>query len=293
IIYITLFTIVKISDAWIMRYTILSISCRQGPLPSASHTLAFGGFPVLDLALIRVAARKSKSYCKFERLHPCIACGILVAILIVEVLSVTQILTCLTPDYIMQASDRRLTRTTNRRVEVFEDHSNKALIYRNHFAFAYTGRARLVLTSAIDWAAQRLSESKNLDGAISHLKDRATDLMNNFYSSHRPYEKMLAFVGAGFAEVQVNGRWNLRPTYIVISNFREQNGTWLEKPRKEFSIAVEPLAERRAFELLVAGQQLTRERREKLNKIIMRCLRHKEGPETIGRFLAREIQATA
>lgn len=70
------------------------------------------------------------------------------------------ILTCLTKDFVMQASDRRLTETTVEKVVKFKDQNNKALIYRNHFAFAITGMARLVDTPTIDWAAQRLSEKK-------------------------------------------------------------------------------------------------------------------------------------
>ena len=45
------------------------------------------------------------------------------------------------------------------------------------------------------------------------------------------------------------------------------------------------------FSLHIAGQNLPAKRKEELSNIIKRCLRHKMGPETIGRFLAREVQA--
>src|SRR5690349_3601688 len=133
----------------------------------------------------------------------------------------TLILTCLTKDFILQASDRRLTREVNRKVEVAEDQSNKALIYGNHFTFAYTGRAKLrdasADISAIDWAAHRISERPNLNDAVYHLRDRITDLINNYYSNSSV--KSLAFVGAGFAEIQgSNNRSRLQPIYIAISN---------------------------------------------------------------------------
>lgn len=72
----------------------------------------------------------------------------------------TMILTCLTKEFVVQASDRRLTETNGKKMVTFKDQNNKALIYRNHFAFAIAGMARLVDTPTIDWAAQRLSEKK-------------------------------------------------------------------------------------------------------------------------------------
>src|SRR2546423_1303587 len=95
----------------------------------------------------------------------------------------TMILTCLTKDYVVQASDRRISYLDGKTPS--EDQSNKALVYGNHFVFAYTGKARLVSTSTIEWAAERLSERENLNDAIYHLRDRATSLMQNFYSGRR------------------------------------------------------------------------------------------------------------
>src|SRR6266699_5067855 len=122
----------------------------------------------------------------------------------------TMILTCLAKDYIVQASDRRLTEVVGKKVRVVEDHSNKALIYSNCFAFAYTGLAKLPSKSAIDWAAQQLSEKENLGDAVLHLGNQASDLMNskligNFYSRFPAHVKRLAFVGAGFANIEENG----------------------------------------------------------------------------------------
>src|SRR5258708_20920089 len=146
----------------------------------------------------------------------------------------TMILTCLANDYIVQASDRRLTEGVGKKVRVVENHSNKALIYSNHFVFAYTGLARLSFKSAIDWAAQQLSEKENLEDAIKHLGNRASDLMNsnhflNLYSRSPAHVKRLAFVGSGFADViEEGGMKNRRPLHIVISNFRGEDDTWLD-----------------------------------------------------------------
>src|SRR5712691_4743514 len=118
-------------------------------------------------------------------------------------LNMTMILTCLTKDFIVQASDRRLSIVDGNNVRPREDHSNKALIYSNCFVFAYTGLAKLdsQSASAIDWAAQQLSEKENIGESVLHLGNRASDLMNSSYSHLSADKKRLTFVGAGFANV--------------------------------------------------------------------------------------------
>jgi hypothetical protein len=216
-----------------------------------------------------------------------------------EILNMTMILTCLTKDYVVQASDRRLTRAIGRKVEVIEDHSNKALIYSNHFTFAYTGLAKLPLKSAIDWAAQALSERENLGDAIWHLGNRASDLMissliRNFYLRSPTHIKRLAFVGAGFADIEEDGRRKPISLRIVISNFFSgQDCTWLTQPRDVFEITYTPLPEDLDFELFVAGAHIPQNRQNQLNRILTRCIRNKVKPEIIGRLLTREIQMIA
>lgn len=201
----------------------------------------------------------------------------------------TIVLTCLTKDFVVQASDRRFSYPD--RSKPPEDYNNKALIYSNHFVFAFTGMAKLKGKSAIEWAGEQLSEKENIRDCVIHLGNQASDLMNNYYSSYRQTEKRLAFVGAGFVNVEENGRQNRKPLRIVISNFRGENDTYMTQARKEFIVYFDWLPERCNFGLFDEGQRLSDERKDKLNKIITWCLRHKEGPETIGRFLVREIQA--
>lgn len=211
----------------------------------------------------------------------------------------TLILTCLTKDFVVQASDRRLTATIDNRVEVIEDQSNKALVYSNHFAFAYTGLAKLPDISAIDWAAQQLSEKANLGDAVLHLGNRASDLMNsdpirNYYSRFPARVKRLAFVGAGFAQREINGKQHLVPLRIVVSNFfRSKDEAWVALPYRIFSVFYNWFPERQRFKLFVAGIHLSKERMDGLNNRIKWCLRHKEGPEMIGRLLSGEIQEVA
>ena len=212
----------------------------------------------------------------------------------------TMILTCLAKNFIVQASDRRLTRRKGKTIEVTDEHSNKALVYSNHFAFAYTGLAELDdrYPSAIDWAAQQLSEKENLKDAVIHLGCQAAKLMNsdrirNMYSGAPESIKGLAFVGAGFATVvHEDGRKSRWPLRIVVSNFFK-DGTWLPQPLSEFVMHFHRLPENCDFELFVAGQSLPGNRKTRLTNLLARCFQGKVSPETIGRLLTREIQATA
>src|SRR6266849_6878783 len=116
----------------------------------------------------------------------------------------------------------------------------------------------------------------------------------NLYSRSPAHVKRLAFVGAGFADVVSEGGSSARrPLRIVISNFRGEDGTWLEQPRNVFRVDCHLLSENRDFELFVEGQQLTKDRQTQFIDILKRWFKRKVGPETMGRLLTREIQATA
>ena len=62
------------------------------------------------------------------------------------------ILSCATPDYVFQVSDRRL-RSLNgpRAVQVMDGDRNKVVLVDGHFAFGYTGLAELGSVRTSDW----------------------------------------------------------------------------------------------------------------------------------------------
>jgi hypothetical protein len=209
----------------------------------------------------------------------------------------TMILTYLTKDYVVQASDRRLTYPSGQKKE----QSNKALIYRNRFAFAYTGLAefpirvngKLSLHSTIEWAADRLSEGKDLDDGVEQLRSQLSSLMNtNQVRKIPPERRRLAFVGAGFEEVEEAGQMVRKPRRIVISNFLENDGTMLSYPRDMFTIDSYWPEDDRYISLCISGQQLSDQRRIELTKILKLCVQH-EGPETVGHVLSSEIKAVS
>jgi hypothetical protein len=213
----------------------------------------------------------------------------------------TMILTCLTKDFIVQTSDRRISDIIDYKVQWYDDQSNKALVYKNQFVFSYTGQAKIPIRingqytyiSTIDWAAEQLSMGKNLDDAVNNLIYRATELMNSNQVRKLPgYKRRIAFVGAGFDEVERGSkriRWPLR---IMIENCLEDDGTLLDQPHDEFRVHYDPLKNCDAA-LYIAGQRFDKKKEFEFARLLRRFVQHNAKPEKIGVLLTSKIQETA
>ena len=212
----------------------------------------------------------------------------------------TMILTCLTKDFIVQASDRRLTYRWRRKTTHKEDDRNKALIYDNHTVFAYTGLATLSNHMfAIDWAANLLAQPPTFQDAMVYLCEFATRLMETRpFSGYPDDQRRLGFVGAGFINWVEAGQTVRRPAYFIISNFMNQEGETQPPPYNTFrAYYFLPLPyDEPTFKLFRAGQLLEENGENQLNRTLRRCFQKRQGrvrPETIGRLLTHAIQETA
>ena len=212
----------------------------------------------------------------------------------------TMILTCLTKDFIVQASDRRLTSRRGRKIIHKEDDRNKALIYDNHTVFAYTGLATLSNQKfAIDWAAELLATPPTLQDAMVYLCESATRLMETQpFSGYSDDQRRLGFVGAGFINWVEATKTVRRPAYFIISNFMNHEGEPQPPPYNKFRAYFNlPLPyDEPTFKLFRAGQPLEEDGEKELNRTLRRCFQKRQGrvrPETIGRLLTRAIQETA
>ena len=212
----------------------------------------------------------------------------------------TMILTCLTKDFIVQASDRRLTYWRKGKFIYAEDDRNKALIYENHTVFAYTGLAILENQQfAIDWAAEHLAQLTSLRDAIGYLCESAARLMETLpFSSYSDDQRRLAFIGAGFINCVEATRTTRRPGYLIISNFMNREGETQPPPYNTFNAYLNlPLPlDTSTFKLFRAGQQLPEDREKQLDRTLRRYFQKRQStilPETIGRLLTHAIQETA
>lgn len=213
----------------------------------------------------------------------------------------TMILTCLTQDFVIQSSDRRISQVIDNKVQWYDDQSNKALVYKSQFVFAYTGQATIpvrkngqtIYMSTIDWAAEQLTKGKNLEEAVYNLKHRATELMNsNFVRKSPGYKRRVAFVGAGFEEIESSGKQIRRPLRIIIENCIDDDGSILDVPRDEFKVQQNPLNNDVAV-LYVAGQQLKESIEKEFSRLLKLSAQHNINPEQIGVLLTRKLQDTA
>jgi hypothetical protein len=188
------------------------------------------------------------------------------------------------------------------KVQWYDDHRNKALVYKSQFVFAYTGQAeipvkingQIIWTSTIDWAAEQLSKGKNLGEAVSYLEYRATELMNTNYVRKLPdYKRRVAFVGGGFEEIESGGKQIRRPLRIMIENFIDDDGSILDVPRDEFRVQHNPL-ENSAAALYIAGQQIRPRKIEvEFSRLLRSYAQHNVNPEKIGALLTGKILDTA
>jgi hypothetical protein len=212
----------------------------------------------------------------------------------------TMILTCLTKNYTVQASDRRFT-YPNTPFSPNND-SNKALFYRNHFSFAFTGLAELSLSGTslptIVWAADQLRQKGTLGEAVSYLRNQATEKIKSLPCPRfSPQSRFLDFVGAGFQGAEKKKPEDRRPVRIVISNWMGQDGVYPRippaQPYRVFNMKYDFLEKKRDFDLFVAGQHLDPGRETDLRQEIGACLKNGEGAHVIGKLLTQAIQATA
>ncbi len=212
----------------------------------------------------------------------------------------TMILTCLTKDFIVQASDRRLTYRRGRKILYKEDDRNKALIYENHTVFAYTGLATLSNQKfAIDWAAELLAQPATLQDAMVYLCESATRLLETHpFSGYSDEQRRLGFVGAGFINWVEATKTVRRPGYFIISNFMNHEGEPQPPPYNKFRTYFNlPLPyDEPTFKLFRAGQLLPGDGEKQLNRRLRRYFQKKQNtvrPETIGWLLTRTIQEAA
>lgn len=127
----------------------------------------------------------------------------------------TLILTALTPQHIVQVSDRRFVWTdSSGQIVKHEDGNIKAVITPG-FACSYTGLAKLGTGDTAEWIAIELSDHiLDPDGGISALLTAAQQEVKRQTTPQRP----LAIVCAGWGRSQPG---SIESRIMVITNFAE------------------------------------------------------------------------
>jgi hypothetical protein len=201
----------------------------------------------------------------------------------------TLILSCLTPEHVIQVADRRLT-APDRGGELVDDDTNKVVQYESHLCFAYTGLAEIRYRATDKWLMETLSGHGNPNKAVEALKQAATD---DFRKIALPAaRKRHAFVGCGWTRVGGRDPRALEPTIMLVSNALE-DGRWRVEAHDEFTFGRARLRPGVPFTFYATGQRLPAGIARGLIRQIEAAQGHGSGPGVIARLLGRAVRDVA
>lgn len=212
----------------------------------------------------------------------------------------TLILTCVTPYYAIQVSDRRLTFLDGR---IREHPENKTLFYNGFATFAYSGLATIGRVPTDEWLMDRLGDSGSFGAALGALTDAATRALRNLNVAgatpqQRRVWRRLAVVGAGFVGLrhpEVQGRRavpdHIHPFLSVVSNFFSLSGKWQHESDVRFTCSFQYLPDNEEMLLFAAGKPLSQLQEKELKRSLRRCLSRSKSPWPAVRLLARQVRA--
>jgi hypothetical protein len=201
----------------------------------------------------------------------------------------TLVLSCLTPDFVIQVSDRRLTYPNG---SLADDETNKAVCFYGRIFFAYIGLSKVARMDTHVWLAEALNRAKtsgSTGGVINLLR---TDATRAFQAIPGRTLKRHAFVAVGWATFPDQPD-HLRPFISTISNAIDANGNWLAQANRQFDVGVRPLLDGEAFHFAAHGQSLTPSETVSIRRNIRRALARGGGPSSVARLLTTLLRSVA
>ncbi len=210
----------------------------------------------------------------------------------------TLVLSCLSPQWVMQVSDRRLT---YRDRSLADDDTTKAVLLHNAISFGYTGLAELPrATAAVDlwrgtkgewvpthqWLTEVLaigSMRGSLDEVFELVRAEADiSIRQAVYRVRAPTSRRHAFIGVGWTRPIENAAFE--PFVCLIDNFRDITAL-------RFAISGMPLG-RRPF-LLHASSPLAANIAIRLERNVRAYLRRSQHPKPVARLLQAAVRSVA
>lgn len=166
----------------------------------------------------------------------------------------TLVITCLTDEFVVQVSDRRVRLADGSGVE---DRANKAVFFCGHTTWAYTGLAQLRGMRTDEWMYELFQTVSNgLDGLTERLEKDAGPAIAQMLRTGidtEAYRNLgrLAFIGAGY----VDAGEGAVPACVVVSNFGHSN-SWESRARSCFSTTARTIQPGLSFRVLCAGADM-------------------------------------
>jgi hypothetical protein len=145
----------------------------------------------------------------------------------------TLIMGCITREYAVLVSDRRLTwhapgRTIHRTPS--EENRNKAVLLCGHFYLGYTGLAAIFGTDTDQWLAELLVSQADPSTYFRTIADESTRVFSRLRG-----DKRQAYMAVGWSPTREEAELQLFA--VLITNYLADDGrTWLPKARDEFTV---------------------------------------------------------
>lgn len=203
----------------------------------------------------------------------------------------TLILSCLTPKYIVQVSDRRLTWPDGR---VFDETANKAIVFHGRAAIAYTGIALIGSQRTDEWIADQILDCTGVQDAIDTLKAALDERIVQLSAPNRGLTVCLDLWGA-----QMHGTVD-RPWSVALTNqIDPQTRKPSAKPLPTFSQFTQTLPDGKTFAFLPLGEHLDSGIYKKMVRNLVRVMRDIgspsaiPAPETAARFMRDAVLDTS
>lgn len=199
----------------------------------------------------------------------------------------TILLSCITQDYALQVTDRRLVFPDGK---LADDSSNKALIYKGHLAVCFTGLARFGGEPTVDWLIQQLREVKGstfLD-ACNRVAENATIEVRKVDAPSSLKHHTFHITG-WVRPYPPEADEIIEPLAILITNSWGADLGKLDLPSEEFVVLGGIQGLEQGFELYNIGQQVPQDRRFNARRIVRRCVQRSVGPAAIAKLCAAEV----
>jgi hypothetical protein len=203
----------------------------------------------------------------------------------------TQIICGITQEYVLLASDRRLIYGSGpRKGQTYDDDTCKLVSLCGTTGIAYSGVGEMEgNVPTHHWIAKTLANERCLDAPCAEraLIAHAPLALNNTPSDLRHHTFLLAG-WAYFGEPAA-----LRPYIGIVTNTRDSTGKFAPKPLDVFNASRRYLREEEEASLCLAGETLTRERAQSLERNLKRLLTREIGPKEALRLLVDEVINTS
>ena len=199
----------------------------------------------------------------------------------------TLLLSCLTPKYIVQVSDRRLTWPDGR---LADDQANKVVIFNNQAVFSYTGISRIGAFRTDEWIAEQIIGRSGLQDAITHLTNALDTTVAKL-----PYpNRQLAVVIDCWAATQEVPQ--IQPWSCAITNFFHPTARKVvAHALPTFSTFSQKLPDGKGYAFVPLGQDVAPVTMKRLIRSVVRAMRHAAptpttiAPESVGRFMRNAV----